>query len=213
MTIACRSDLQGAPEAQVNGDCTPKWGVGFPHSFHAIPPTNPSPGPAGSRVPFLSGCKCSSSKRREGQVHRFGCQSPGGGWEASSCCRKEMVAPGRAARVTAFLDTAIAQRAAHLQPRTHQPQSLLLGTSRPPYPFLPVPSCSKSSYVNPIHFRHNLWISMMAGKLPRGQQVFESHHSPQAQPACWGHRDQQKLLTGCHAMPPAPGSLPGSRIF
>lgn len=48
ITIACRSDIPSTLEAQVKGDCTPKWRWGewgasaFPNPFLAISPTKVS---------------------------------------------------------------------------------------------------------------------------------------------------------------------------
>lgn len=155
MTIACRSDLQGAPETQVKGDSTLKWGVGF---APLIPCHSPATLPQVQLVLRSLFFLAVNATLLKGGRARFTCLGAkalvvaGGGF---NLLRKRNGSSREASWVITFLDTAIAQRVAQLQPRTHQPQNPLLGSSCASHASLPVPSCSKSSNVNPIHLRHS----------------------------------------------------------
>ena len=87
------------------------------------------------------------------------------------------------AGIIKLLDTAVPQGAAHLQPRTHQPQSPLLGSSCPRHPSLPLPSCSKSSCVNPIHLRH----SQLDPQLARRPESYPEASRPSRLTTIQGH--------------------------
>lgn len=175
--MACRSDRPSIPEAQVKGDCLLKGRVQCPH-----PPLPPSD-PPGSQIPFPSGYKYSSCKRREGQAHQFGWQSPWGRrvqvsaereqWSQEACWGHQIPGCSHSLELPIF------------SPELSSPKVSFLGAVAP-LNHLP-PLCLRSSCVNAIRFRHQLvrlLVCRRAGKFPRGQPTPEPLQSWWADPPC-----------------------------